>query len=224
MSKSNQEFAQIYHMIRTLVKGPGFQVLIMADSQQEFDYKEKVLMQILAEKRGKNLPLVTHERMQSRVIPQLVKVSSIARVCFRPTGAYSSTMGSMDTWDLGITQAKIGAELKQKYVDMGVLFDDGVENGWGLLYEDGHFGHLEMLNNYDPADPESCRMFQESLSEATDKMITSCLGVPFGGGGDRMADILGPHIMNYPYWLRKIKKAFDPNVASDPSSYVRLKE
>jgi len=223
-SKSNQEFAQIYHMIRTLVKGPGFQVLIMADSQQEFDYKEKVLMQILAEKRGKNLPLVTHERMQGRVIPQLVKVSSIARVCFRPTGAYSSTMGSMDTWDLGITQAKIGAELKQKYVDMGVLFDDGVENGWGLLYEDGHFGHLEMLNNYDPADPESCRMFQESLSEATDKMITGCLGVPFGGGGDRMADILGPHIMNYPHWLRKIKKAFDPNVASDPSSYVRLKE
>jgi hypothetical protein len=102
--------------------------------------------------------------------------------------------------------------------------DDGVENGWGLLYEDGNFGHLEMINHYDPADPESCRAFEKLSSESTDKMVTECLGVPFGGGGDRMADFLGPHIMNYHLWLRKIKKAFDPNTAADFSSYVRPKE
>jgi hypothetical protein len=28
--------------------------------------------------------------------------------------------------------------------------DDGVDNAWALLYEDGNFGHLEMVNFYDP--------------------------------------------------------------------------
>lgn len=224
VSRSNQEYSQIYRFTKTLVKGPGFQIILMADSRREFEYKEKVLMQILAETNGKNLPLVAHEFMQSRVISQTVKVSTIARGVFRATGAYSSTMGSMDTWDLGVTQAKIGADIKQKYVDTGVLMDDGIENGWGLLYEDGNFGHLEMINYYDPAEPESCKVFEQSLSEATDKMISECLGVPFGGGGDRMNDLLGPHIMNYHHWLQKIKKAFDPNVAADPAAYIRPKE
>jgi len=221
ISKSNQEFSQIYHMMRTLIKGPAFQVIITADSQKEFAYKEKVLMQILTETNGKNFPLVAHERMQSRIIPQTVKVSTIARGLFRPTGAYSSTMGSMDTWDLGVTEARIGVEIKKKYVDMGMLFDDGIENGWGLIYEDGHFGHLEMLNSYDPTDPESCKAFQNCMNESIDVMIDKCLGVPFGGGGDRMAKILGPHVMNYDHWQRKIKKTFDPNVASDPGTYIR---
>ena len=224
VSRSNQEYSQVYRFTKTLVKGPGFQVIIEADSPKEFEYKEKVLMQILAETNGKNLPLVTHELMQSRVISQTVKCSAIARGVFRATGAYSSTMGSMDTWDLGVTQARIGADLKQRYVDMGMLLDDGVENGWGLLYEDGNFGHLEMVNMYDPADPESCQVFQDSLSEATDVMVSECLGVPFGGGGDRMNEFLGPHIMNYHLWLQKIKKTFDPNVAADPAAYMRPKE
>jgi len=224
VSRSNQEYSQVYRFTKNLVKGPGFQVIIMADSRREFEYKEKVLMQILAETNGKNLPLVAHELMQSRVISQTVKVSAIARGVFRATGAWTSTMGAMDTWDLAVTQAKIGSELKEKYVDAGLLMDDGIENGWGLLYEDGNFGHLEMLNYYDPVDAESCRADTQLLSESNDAHISECLGIPFGGGGDRMNDLFGPHIMNYHQWLRKIKNAFDPNVASDPAAYVRPKE
>jgi len=224
VSRSNQEYSQVYRFTKTMVKGPGFQVVIMADSQREFEYKEKVLMQILAETNGKNLPLVTHELMQSRVISQTVKVSAIARGVFRATGTFTSTMGAMDTSDLAVAQAKVGAELKQKYVDRGLLLDDGIENGWALLYEDGNFGHLEMINHYDPADPESCRAFQEVLSESYEKTVSECLGPPFGAGGDRMNNFLGPHIMNYHLWLQKIKKTFDPNVAADPAAYMRPKE
>ena len=52
-------------------------------------------------------------------------------------------------------------------------------------------------------------------------MVEKSLGIPFGGGGDRMAKLLGPHTMNYHQWLAKIKKTFDPNVVSDPATYVR---
>ncbi len=223
-STSNQEFSQIYPMIKNLVKGPGFQIVIMADSEREFEYKEKVLMQILAETGGKNLALVAHELMQSRVIPQTEKVSTIGRGVFRGSGTFTSTMGGMDTWDLAVAETKIGTDIKKKYVERGVVVDDGVENAWAILYEDGNFGHAEMVNYYDPADPASRREFEQAMSETNDAMISECLGTPFAAGGDRMADFLGPHIMNYHHWLRKIKKAFDPGVAADAAAYVKLKE
>ena len=118
-TRSNQEFYHIYHMMRTLIKGPAFQIVIEAETQKEFEYKEKVLRQIVTETNGKFFPLMEHERMQSRVIPGVIKVSTIARGLFRPTGAYSSTMGSMDTWDLGITEAQVGADIKKKAIEEG---------------------------------------------------------------------------------------------------------
>ena len=133
-------------------------------------------------------------------------------------------MGGMDTWDSAVSEAKVGVEVKKKYVEAGILMDDGVENAWALLYEDGNFGHLEMVNFYDPADPASRVPFEQAMSESNDRMISDCLGIPFAAGGDRMADLLGPHIMNYHHWLRKIKKTFDPNVAADPAAYIRPKE
>jgi len=221
VSRSNQEFSQIYRLQKSQIKGPGFQVIIAAESEDEFKYKEKVLHKILADHNGKVLPAVAHELMQKRIISQCVKVSTINRSLFRPTGAYSSTMGSMDTWDLGCAQARKGAEIKQKYVDSGLLFDDGVENGWGLLYEQGHFGHLEMLNNYDPADQPSAHAMADNAAEANQAMLDCAMGVPFGGGGDRMHDLYGPQTMNYPHWLEAIKNTFDPNCAADPSAYIR---
>ena len=36
-------------------------------------------------------------------------------------------------------------------------------------------------------------------------------------------DVNGPLLSNYHLWQRKIKKAFDPNVASDPGLYIEIK-
>ncbi len=42
--------------------------------------------------------------------------------------------------------------------------------------------------------------------------------------GDADHDMVGPKVNNYHLWLRKIKKAFDPNITSDPSWYITPKE
>jgi hypothetical protein len=39
-----------------------------------------------------------------------------------------------------------------------------------------------------------------------------------------MHDMFGPSASNYHLWLRKIKKAFDPNGVSESSGYITAKE
>jgi hypothetical protein len=49
----------------------------------------------------------------------------------------------------------------------------------------------------------------------------------FGTGyaaGDESHDYFGPHTSNYHVWMRKVKKAFDPNSASDANMYISAKE
>jgi len=41
---------------------------------------------------------------------------------------------------------------------------------------------------------------------------------------DEIHDMYGPYACNYTKWLRKIKKTFDPNNASEPSHYISAKE
>ena len=41
-----------------------------------------------------------------------------------------------------------------------------------------------------------------------------------GGLGPKAHDIYGSACSDYHVWQRKMKRAFDPNVASDPSFYI----
>ena len=44
-------------------------------------------------------------------------------------------------------------------------------------------------------------------------------GLAWTAMGERAKE-LGPYCGNFHNWMRKIKKAFDPNTASDPSGYT----
>jgi len=64
------------------------------------------------------------------------------------------------------------------------------------------------------------------FSEAAFKMaIEKRYGVPHSLSGmvPDMHDVFGPHASNYNVWQRRLKQAFDPNEASDPSGYLRGK-
>lgn len=93
------------------------------------------------------------------------------------------------------------------------------------MNEQGRFGHLEELFMYDPADPESATGAAEFLEETSLLCKERALGLPIwelvrGGLGPKAHDIYGPACSNYHIWQRRIKKAFDPNIASDPSFYI----
>ncbi len=53
--------------------------------------------------------------------------------------------------------------------------------------------------------------------------IEKHFGVPGHVFGDAEHDKYGPHVSNYHIWLRKIKKVFDPNEASEGSYHITNK-
>ena len=74
---------------------------------------------------------------------------------------------------------------------------------------------------YDPTDPESRRAAVQVSMEVNRLGLEKYKWTILPPTGAVAHDMLGPLQSNYPLWLRKIKEAFDPNVASDPTSYIK---
>ena len=76
----------------------------------------------------------------------------------------------------------------------------------------------------DPADPASGQASFALMQEATQACIEKSLGCPQTVMGDRGHDVFGPLMNNYHEWSRKLKKAFDPNGASESTNYISAEE
>ena len=81
-----------------------------------------------------------------------------------------------------------------------------------------------IYENYDPSDDESSRGAQKMVQDAHEMEMSIPLGPFLQGGGDALARQYGPLRYNYHNWMRKVKKALDPNTASDPDSYILADE
>ena len=226
LTENGRDALRLFSEIRpqTVDKGVSVLVIICANSQAELDYKEKVLWRITEDAGGDYLPLVEEPDVRRKLIWHRVRSTTGARETFRLMLSQGASFGSGDSWEFAVRQAEEGARLKRKYIDQGLLVDDGGDNGWGTLYEHGHMGHMDELYVSDPANPASGKASFEMMQEAMQSCLEKSLGCPQTVMGDRFHDMFGPHMNNYHLWTRKMKKAFDPNGASDPSHYVSGKD
>jgi len=139
---------------------------------------------------------------------------------FRFGGSFHTAMGSLVSWDNAIRSAKVGAQVKRKYIADGVLFDDGADNAWGGLYEGGAFSHMEELACYDPRDAHCLEHANDYCIDANLACIDHTLGVCINGIGPGNHLMYSPHCYEYDRWQQKIKTALDPKNASDASFYT----
>ena len=73
-------------------------------------------------------------------------------------------------------------------------------------------------------DPESMKAVGEIVQYANKTAIEGHFGVPGHVWGDAVHDQYGPHTSDYHLWLRKFKKAFDPNGASESTNYITVND
>jgi len=200
-------------------------LVLAANSPRELEYQTKVVEEIMTETDGWIAPVSQSRTAQKMLFRALVKVD-MNTTAFRYTGSFGTSFGAETSCDATVVHAQAGEELKRKYIERGVIADDGVEWAWGgEMNEQGRFSHLEQIFFYDPADPESAKGATQYIKESSLLCKDEALGLPIwelvrGGLGPNAHDIFGPACSNYHVWQRKIKKAFDPNVASDPSFYI----
>jgi len=267
-TKNNEELVQVLDtgVFQKMAKHTLVNA-VMAYSDDEFNWKMKVLKQIARETGGMLLPtggmtdpkklkrigklmkhiespitlinkipflpailraldkgteIVSKDKMTaaSQLVWLMLRHASNCRGTLRVSHALATTLGTLDTWDVGINQADWIANAKQDPISKGLIVDDGGDLSCGGTFEGGHMGYLEGIVLYDTHDPKSMAATDELIEAGVNASIEQKFGIPIAGFGQEANSRLGPACGNYHIWLSKIKSALDPNLASDPHFYA----
>jgi glycolate oxidase len=190
-----------------------------SSSPREMEYKMNILNTILDKCDGEFLE-ESPNQVTNRFLHGFNGLGAVKGV-FRSSGGMASNPCSEDTLDSVRVAHELGLEIKEKYAEKGLLLNDG-DPTWVTLIED-HGGHMETPSRYNPAIEESRKGALEFLEETGQAVIDNHLGISEFEGGLRRGAIVheeaGPKTMNYQLWMKKIKKAFDPNMVGDSRYY-----
>jgi glycolate oxidase len=216
---SNNEYYEKWEELKELPE-VSFAVVLAANSPREHEYQVKVLNKILAETGGKILPIGEKPIFKKRDLINMIKGCFIPRSAFRPTGTFAvDGLVGTDTVDHAAMALKIDGPRKDKYAEKGVLADDGTYNSWQVPYEGAHLALFECGHFAGPEDEESCRGMLQMIEEGVEMTLKTPLALNWMAAGPFLK-VYGPACGNFQNWMRKIKKAFDPNDAADPSWYI----
>ena len=180
--------------------------------------------EILAKTSGEIYKL--EPELESILFLLLVQGSSMpARVVFGRTGSFYPTGGSFATRHTLAPIETTQDEMKKKYVEKGLVLNDMGEGGWGSIIDHAHVAYIENETEYDPRDLESSKAMVDALRDTVPPLIDKRLYVPvhnmrYISYPKSMHEGSGPLLSNYHIWQRKIKEAFNPNNASDPTAYL----
>jgi hypothetical protein len=206
------------------------QILFIADSEREFEYKEKVLKEILEETGAKDfMPAIVNVQLMELMCVTLI-TQYVNSLIFRPSfGEFLTSYGQYVTWDDDMRAAKSCNEVRSKYVEEGKFVDDGFENMWGGPEEQYTYGHFEGLFCPDPADVASMKARDEYVGETHEEILRQklmgTLTIPLGGSPQILAPKdLGQKLSNYMRWSKAIKESFDPDNLAEGMAYLNLED
>ncbi|MGW8323580.1 MAG: hypothetical protein ACWGSD_18710, partial [Thermodesulfobacteriota bacterium] len=158
--------------------------------------------------------------MAAMTYEAMVRSGMNMRGAFKYGGSFHTSMGALISWDAAVRGAKVGMQIKKRFIEEKVIFDDGADNAWGGLYEAGAYGHLEELAMYDPRDPYCRERIVDFILETNLASIDQVCGDPINGIGLLAHSIYSPACMHYDDWQQKIKAALDPANASEANMYT----
>jgi len=215
-----EEAGQMLKYQKAGITESAIMATIVADSQREFDYKEKVIRQIITENGGRFLPLGEEPDASFRFVWGFLNRGTATRgMSGRVDGMKTTTLGAMSTLAAQMPLLHRSHEVQQKYVKMGIATDIGIR-AYIHSCEHGHYAHLENILAFPNLSDESRAAALEYGETASRVMKEQHLATRLGMGGDRTLNEWGPLLNNYHLWQRKIKKAFDPNLASESLFYT----
>lgn len=205
------------------------QLMIVADSRKELEYKEKVLGDILGETGAEDC-LPQFFTKETRELMYALFITQYAHgMIFRATSEFGSSYGTYITWDDNMKAAKSCAGVRSKYIEEGKFTNDGFENMWGGPEEQYTYGHNEGLFLPNPADPESMKASLEYIGESDQEVLKQklmgSLTIPLVvEPGPLVPKDLISKVSNYYIWSKKITDVFDPENLSEGTAYLELTE
>lgn len=222
MATSNEEEMKNYEEFKKFETGPSFFLIVAGNSHSDFEYKKRVLEQILIETGGKSFKLMEDPEVGAGFLWRCIRITASIRETCRATGVFGGEVFGTDAYSVQSNFIQDSIEAKSRLIQQGLILADSTIPFTTSL-EHGQFGHSEVLIRYTPS-PETMKGLGEFIDRANQNALKGHFGLPHHVFGDVFHDMFGPQISNYHLWLRKIKKTFDPNGASESSTYISAKE
>jgi len=198
-------------------------VLIAANSQRDLEYKKHTLETIVEETGGKYLKAVEDPENEGGYIWRYFRETGSIKETGRVLAPQAGMVGGGDSFPLMSYFIKSCAIVKEKLIKDGSLYDDGT-SPFIQSIEHGHTGHGEILARISLKAEDPMVVARKINAGSNEISIKEFFGVPQHVWSDALHDMYGPNASNYHLWLRKIKKTFDPNGASESSTYITAED
>ena len=221
IAESNDE---LFGMVQTappeLIEKLRYTALVILDasSQEEMQYRKKCFEKILEKTEGTIFPLDS----RANGIMYLCHTTGQGMTrAFRIGGGLALAPVGDDSLDsIGKVWERGYKEILEKHEQAGEI----LAAPWAPLYSDSSYGHMEGTCVYDAANPDVAKVIGEIGAEADTKVAQWSLAInslegalSFEESALKAAD---PYCLNLLSWMKKVKRAFDPNLVSESSFYV----
>ena len=195
-SKESEETIKNFHIVRVL--------LIGFTSEEQMEYDERVLMDIVTELGG--------EARRTRPTDESWLKNADAAGMWLMCGGYMSVDFAIDSIEHAVPHGATFAELKKEFTPP--LMPDYGDPGWFQSFELGHQGYSEFLIYFDPdEDTTAVDHFYLGSSKLNirNHFYTALLG------SMQPLYLTGPaYGPNYHKWLLAVKNEFDPQWICHP--------
>ncbi|MEW6439807.1 MAG: FAD-binding oxidoreductase [bacterium] len=223
---SNDEFYELIKDVPAeMAKTLSYSMVVGLDaiSAREMEYKKRVFHEILKVTNGSIYPVDDH--VKGLLFNASVTAQGMVRGAFRMAGSFVISPVSDESFDSVNRMATLAyEEILAEAQASGQVFGPFPEPAWSVIYGSDGCGHVEMITQYDPADPESCRETADIIQKADARVAEWGFGInllenalSFKEASLRAAL---PHALDFATWMKKIKKAFDPGDVAESSFYV----
>jgi glycolate oxidase len=220
---SNNDYYEKWEELKGL-PWASWAIVMAANTPAEHEYQTKALEKILEDTGGSILPLGEKPIWKRRDYINMVRGCFIPRLAFRAAGSFTCPLQGADTVDHATLGLSFDSALRKKYDDNGLLFNDGNNGMWGVTFEGGHWALFECGHMYSPTEADSWKAGAQLMGEGNEIALKTPLSLGWTIMGNDVVNNFGPLVGNVQNWQRKIKKALDPNTASDPGGYISPEE
>ncbi|OGO00449.1 MAG: hypothetical protein A2Y90_05305, partial [Chloroflexi bacterium RBG_13_52_12] len=187
-----EEERAIYDKFSESVLGPGFMVLIAANSTGDFEYKKKVLQTIIDETGGQPLKEVEDPENQGGYVWRYFRETGSIKETGRVLAPQAGMVGGGDSFPLMSYFIKSCSKVKVRLIADGSLYDDG-SSPFIQSIEHGHTGHGEILARVSLKVKDPGQV-QRAINAASNEIsIKEFFGVPQHVWSDALHDMYGPN-------------------------------
>lgn len=229
-AETNEEFHALTKDVpEELRKVSSYSMLLTLDagSAREMRYRRKVLEDLLQRTGGMSVPVDEH--VKGILFNAAVTAHGTVRATFRPAGSFVISPVAEDSIDAVNEMAtRANDEIIAGARATGKIMDGPPESVWAVVYGSDGCGHLEVVTQYDPADPESCAKTREIVAKADEKVAEWGYGInllenalSFEEAALKAASGRG---VDFVKWMKRIKKMYDPNNVAESAFYVSPEE